>query len=382
MDCIGNCIVCGKCKFDGILDNYSRVPAGNEKETFSPRKGLGVAIDLGTTTVVLAVLDLENGQTLSRRSFMNPQLKFGPDIISRINAANSGHLEELHHLIINPLTAEVEAMAKLHAPREITEITIAGNTTMIHLLMGFPCEQLGVSPFKPTHILEDEYRLFGYPARIIPWFSTFVGGDIAAGLLYIGLQQGKRFLLSDLGTNGEMALFDGEKLWVTSAAAGPAFAKGGAGGASAVINTMAGLLGDGMVDEAGVLAANPPSPSPFSQKDIRDIQLAKSAIRSGMEVLLQLAGLLYHDLDSVFLAGGIGQAVNLDAAVKIGLLPSSWQKKTLALGNTSLGGAAHLLLFPTEIAIIHDFIQTAKEINLASLPLFSDYFMKYINFDM
>jgi len=202
-----------------------------------------------------------------------------------------------------------------------------------------------------------------------------VGGDVMAGLLHV-LREGKRrFLLIDLGTNGEMALADGYKLIVTSTAAGPAF-ESGRGGASGVIHTLAELVRGGIVDETGLLEGN----AALTQKQIRDLQLAKSAVRSGLEILLAAAGLAYGDLDAVYLAGGIGQTMDVRDAVDIGLLPDALREKARAVGNASLGGAALLLRAPQAAAADMARLQTAEEINLAEHPMFNDCFMEYMGF--
>jgi uncharacterized 2Fe-2S/4Fe-4S cluster protein (DUF4445 family) len=214
----------------------------------------------------------------------------------------------------------------------------------------------------------------------MPWLAAFVGGDITAGLIYTKAMAAERFLLIDLGTNGEMALYDRGRLTVTSAAAGPAFeasAPAPGGGASGVISLLAGLVRRGIADETGLLTGE----SVFSQKQIRDLQLAKSAVRSGLEILLKSSSLGYDGLDSVYLAGGIGQAMDVADAADIGLIPAGLSGKTAAVGNAALGGAVMSLLAPEEAAAEADkFTREAVEINLAAHPDFNDYFMEYMYF--
>jgi uncharacterized 2Fe-2S/4Fe-4S cluster protein (DUF4445 family) len=212
----------------------------------------------------------------------------------------------------------------------------------------------------------------------MPWLSAFVGGDITAGLLHV-LQYGKeRFLLIDLGTNGEMVLYNSGILTVTSAAAGPAF-EGGHGNASGVIHELARLVRTGAVDETGLLNGE----SVFTQKDVRDLQLAKSAVRSGLDILLGgAAGLTYDGLDAVYLAGGIGQAMDVNDAADIGLIPRELCGKTIAVGNSSLGGAARLLLSPSQTAdVLRDLLKGCNEVNLAAHPRFGELFIQNMSFD-
>jgi uncharacterized 2Fe-2S/4Fe-4S cluster protein (DUF4445 family) len=343
--CIQNCLACGKCGSFNILGAFQ-----GSAQTFRPRPGYGVAVDLGTTTVVLAQADLTTGEIIARHSFFNPQRSFGPDVISRIQAANEGRLSELSRLINESIAAGIKA---LNIPVE--EIVVAGNTTMIHLLLGLSCESLGTAPFKPAHRLEERYRLFGCNTRIIPWFSAFAGGDVMSGVLHVLAYGRERFLLIDLGTNGEMALYDNGKLTVTATAAGPAF-EGGHGTASNSIRELARLARTGG-------SFLPPSV-------ISDLMLAKSAVRSGLEILLE--GCVP---DVVFLAGGIGQAMDVEDAADSGIIPPGLRGRTHAVGNASLGGAVRLLFSPSE-PLPAEF----TEINLAGHPRFNQLFMENMAF--
>jgi len=383
--CIGDCLACGKCGDFLILDGFNANDQG-----FEPREGRGIAIDIGTTSVVLALIDLLSGAVMARHSFLNPQRAYGPDVISRISAANNGGLEAMRRVITEEITAGINALTAARGGGKARDIVIAGNTVMTHLLLGLTCESLGVSPFRPAHALEERYDLAGVlgmpgaadcPVRILPWLAAFVGGDITAGLLYVLPEGQERFMLVDLGTNGEMALYDRGRLIVTSTAAGPAF-EGGAsrGGASGVMDELARLVREGFVDETGLLACG--SPGSFTQKEIRDLQLAKSAVRSGLEILLETAGLDYEALGAVYLAGGIGQAMDVDSAVTIGLLPRELRAKTRAAGNASLGGAARMLMAPKGAEADMEKLRAAEEeINLAAHPRFNELFMEHMYFE-
>ncbi|MCL2719710.1 MAG: ASKHA domain-containing protein [Treponema sp.] len=354
-NCTKNCIVCGKCSSFPILTEFN--DKLNDSINFQQRDGYGIAIDIGTTTVVLALLDLSNGKILNRRNFLNPQRKFGSDVISRIKAANEGHLDELRSLIKESLLKclnELLEFQKIQS-NQIIDISIAGNTTMIYLLLGFPCESLGAAPFKPSFNLALQYNFndifltqdFTCPVQIIPWFAAFVGGDIMAGLLHVIPQEKNRFLLIDLGTNGELVLYNNGKLTVTSTAAGSAFEN---------INGNA-------------------------YENTSDLQLAKSAIRSGLEILLETNNLVYKDIDAVYLAGGIGQVMDINYAVTIGLIPLELKNICSAIGNASLGGAVCTLLSPNLSNIkIKNLLSDFTEINLAFHPNFNEYFTEYLSF--
>ena len=377
VDCDRDCLNCGKCtaREFAILDRFSPIGAG-----YTPREGFGLAIDLGTTSVALALIDLTTGAVVARHSFMNPQRGLGADVITRIAAANAGKLDDLQGRITAALNDGVKALMNAKGVQTLADVVIAGHTAMTYLLLGLPCESLGAAPFRPAYALRDTYE--GLPGidcsvRVAPHISAFVGGDVTAGLLHVIGEGAPRFLLMDLGTNGEMALWDHGTLWVTSTAAGPAFEGAGLdGGASAVIEKLACLVREDAADETGRLLDA--GKSPFTQKQIRDLQLAKSAVRTGTELLLETAGLAYDALDAVYLAGGVGQAIDADDAVTVGLLPSAGRVR--AVGNASLGGAARMLLDPAKQEAAREMAARAREVSLAAHPRFQELFAEYMGF--
>jgi len=382
--CHGNCITCGKCNNFRILDQYAQSGTAHE-----PREGYGIAIDIGTTTVVLTLVDLTIGTTLARHSFLNPQRKFGPDVISRIDAANKGHLDELTQAIKTDTASAVRELLKTEdiLPESITQMAIAGNTTMIYLLLGLSCESLGVQPFKPAFPVNDSYTcasLFDIPGVscdvfVLPYLAAFIGGDITAGLLHTMAFSKQQFLLLDLGTNGEMGLYKNGELIVTATAAGPAFDTIGRGGASGVISVLANMLSKGDIDESGFLCTES---SDLSQTQVRELQLAKSAVRTGVEILIKESGLSYDDLEALYLAGGIGQAIDVSDACAIGLIPSELENKAISVGNVALGGAVSLLLAPgKQWRVVENLLASAKEINLSTHRDFSDFYMDFMFFE-
>lgn len=329
-----------------------------------------VAVDLGTTTIAMQLRELSSGRVISSYCETNPQRRYGADVLSRIQAAGQGHAEEMKESIWQVIkrgmkqfteAASSEAVWLEGTNPEITQsiacISIAGNTTMEHLLMGLPTESLGKSPFIPVKIGLQETQFEGLPVYVMPGISAFVGGDIVAGLYYTGLLKfdGKSSVLFlDLGTNGEMALTDGNRMLVTATAAGPAF-EGGAGAAvpgSDMIALMASFLKEGIMDETGLLAepyftegirvfpdkdSNPEKSIFVTQQDIRALQMAKAAIRAGVEILWEK--MEYPEISQVYLAGGFGYYLDVEAAITIGLLPKEMCGNVKAVGNTSLAGA-------------------------------------------
>ena len=389
--CDGNCTVCGRCANAPILTKFMV-----KGEDFKPRTGYGIAVDIGTTTLVFALINLEDGKLVGTKSRLNPQREFGPDVISRIEAAGKGKLGSMQNMITDSISQAADELMAAHniPPADIAEIAIASNTVMTHLLLGLDPKSLGVLPFKPVASLAESYSAWELlpnagidcPVKIFPWIAAYVGGDITAGLALILPDGRERFLLIDLGTNGEMALYNRGELIVTATAAGPAFEQTVAasgqgspafGSASGVITALAELVREGRLDDTGALEDE----EVFTQKQVRDLQLAKSAIRSGLEILLEVAGLTYHEVDMVYLAGGIGQAMVIADALTIGLIPPEMQDKATPAGNACLGGAAAVLANPKGLEYATRLIGSATEINLATHPKFNDYFMEYMYFE-
>ena len=386
--CTANCITCGRCAGTTILDEFH---TNNKHHT--PREGAGIAVDVGTTTVVLALVDLMAGEVLVRHSFMNPQRAFGADVISRIDAATKGHLEELTHLIITTISEELTVLLTGGEVTscQVVDMVIGCNTVMSHLLLGLPCQSLGVAPYKPATTLEssyDSHDLFkssgiDCPIRIMPWMGAYVGGDVTAGLIYLLPEEKNRFLLMDLGTNGELALFNNGQLTVTATAAGSAFeqpvmaTKERFQGASTVITALANLVREGEIDEKGRLKTE----SIFTQSQVRELQLAKSAIRAGLDILLEQEQLSFDELEAVYLAGGIGQGVNVRDAIAIGIMPSELENKAFPIGNACLGGAVAFLQRPQQAGKdLERLLAEVKEVNLAASTSFSETFVKHLFF--
>lgn len=317
-------------------------------------------------------------------------------------------------------------------PDAIRCMCIAGNTTMEHLLMGLPTESLGRSPFTPVEIGLQECRMpeggidASFPVYLTPGISAFVGGDIVAGLYHCGLLtnpdadshhpvnpnarptasgsltplSGSAALFIDLGTNGEMAITDGRRMLVTATAAGPAF-EGGAGASvqgSDMIALTASLLKQHIIDETGLLAepyfekgitlpvsgryAGKTEEIYLTQKDIRDLQMAKAAVRAGVEILCEKMD--FPEITQVYLAGGFGYYLDADAAMTVGLLPENMRKKICAVGNTSLAGAFKIGRDLTVHALQKEaFVQrlgAIESVNLAEQRSFEALYLGYLNF--
>jgi uncharacterized 2Fe-2S/4Fe-4S cluster protein (DUF4445 family) len=351
----------------------------------------GVAVDIGTTSLVFYLVNLITGSVVETRAILNPQAKYGGDVISRIQFTSSREdgLGILQAEILKAVNSELKHLIRFAeiSENEIIKIVIAGNTTMLHLLLGVDPLPLALAPFKAVFLDEkilrgEELNLACFPkgeVKILPSISAFVGADIVAGLASISpSDKYKCFLFMDIGTNGELALSTENHIWCCSTAAGPAFEGAkiscGMGAVEGAISAFgnegytvlgdekpAGICGSGLIDavawlcETGKLdqegymkdefiivpaeLSATGEPVSLTQNDIREVQLAKSAISSGVKILLKQAGLTFAQLDALFLAGGFGNYINLESAVRIGLIPSELRKKIIPLGNTSGTGA-------------------------------------------
>ncbi len=414
-----------------VLANTAKL----SEHTTTTKDRYAIAIDIGTTTIAVSLLEIYSGDILYTYTTVNKQRVYGADVITRMDASNNGKQKELKESIQKDLMLGIKAVVEItEIPRDrIERIAIAGNTTMGHLLLGYSCKTLGSFPFTPVNIttimLTFEEVLYSdylkLPVVLLPGISTFVGADIAAGLLacdYDRVDQINLFI--DLGTNGEMAVGNRNKILVSSTAAGPAFEGGniscGVGSipgaicnfeiseklsyrtigdkaplgicGTGVIELVAELLKNGIVDETGLLIEEyfingyPIVTDPegnkmmFTQRDIREIQLAKAAIRAGVEILIKRYAIEYEDINSLYLAGGFGYKMNTDKAIEIGLLPRELAGRIQAVGNSSLQGAVKYLTERGACERLEQIIQVTEEINLSVDKDFNDLYVGYMNF--
>lgn len=361
--------------------------------------GYFIAADIGTTTLVMEKRKKCDGRVEAVYKEVNVQRAFGADVLTRMNASLSGRGKELSE----KMTAQLEkGMDQLCADGEKVDfMVIAANTTMVHLLMNYSVESLSHAPFIPESLDEIITEIGGVKTFIMPGFSAFVGGDIGAGLYMLDFlknksvdgeneENGKWNLFIDLGTNAELVLFSGNSGICCAAAAGPAF-DGDAGTGffgSDMIAVLANLLEEGIMDENGTLnddhfeegvsVAVKSGTMRISQKQIRNLQLAKAAVRSGIELLLQKADIGIDQISHVFLAGGFGYYLDVRGAVKIGLLPKELENRTEACGNTALLGAA---VYGYKILTGEDrgLPVRMKAINLAEEEEFAKSYVNHIN---
>jgi uncharacterized 2Fe-2S/4Fe-4S cluster protein (DUF4445 family) len=414
--------VTGPMKLD-IAQWETTILSDDSTFEFTPASGLGVAVDLGTTTLVAQLVDLATGRVRAVRTALNPQVVYGADVMSRVElavgAGGAGKLRDLIREEIGRLIGELTT-------EPLTVVAIVGNTVMHHLFCGIDLEPLSHAPFEAVRdgletfrAAELGWRLAGDPeVQFLPCLGSFVGSDILAGILATKLHQSEELAaLIDLGTNGEIVIGNRERMLCASTAAGPAFEGGkistGMRAATGAITQVSfddgqlrvqvlggesprGICGSGLVDAVAVgldtgavrasgrlnvkgpwMVAEPVS---LTQNDIRELQLAKAAIAAGVRILLARLGAAASDIRKVYLAGAFGNYVNRSSARRIGLLDFPLEMVQPA-GNTALLGAKMSLFLAQRGAVEHAEIRARTEhLSLAADDRFLDTYVEEMTF--
>jgi uncharacterized 2Fe-2S/4Fe-4S cluster protein (DUF4445 family) len=382
----------------------------------------GVALDIGTTTIVGALTDLSSGEKKSVASRTNPQVHFGDDVVGRIQYVEEHEdgLDRLHRRLIgclNEIFLELTDKADIELS-EIYEVTAVGNSTMTHLLLGIPPDPIAHAPYVPViregiDMKARELKLDVHPSanlHVLPNISGYVGSDTVAVALAARLMHSDDVLLAiDIGTNGEVIMGNRDRLISCSCAAGPAFegarirhgmrASEGAiskvvindrietaviGGGrarglcgSGLLDAVAELLRCGMIDSTGRIVqedklpedlpdplrqalttvkdepaitlvedhrSKTQGPIVLTQRDVRELQLAKAAIWAGIQVVCGEFGLQPNEVSQVLLAGGFGNFIRRSSAKRIGLLPNTPNRQIEFIGNAASVGARIALM--------------------------------------
>jgi len=387
----------------------------------------GIAIDIGTTTLASNLYDT-NGNILSTDSRLNPQSTFGADVISRIEASLAGRSGDLANAIRSTLDEMIATLCKSAkvCSKDVDSVVITGNTAMLYLLVDASPVTLSRAPFIADRyfgecILADELGLTSLNESceiyLPPCIAAFVGADTVCAILASKiLDKNESSLLADIGTNGEMALWADGKLSVCSTAAGPAFegvgiscGMRGAVGAidrvsivngsllchvigeaapigicgSGLIDAVAAILDLEILDETGYLEDDDVSLCPtisLTQQDIRMVQLAKSAIYSGICTLMRSSGVSFDDIGKMYIAGGFGNYLNMRSAARVGLIPSELEDRISVIGNAALAGASMLLLNKDMRNKAKDVADKACVVELSSNPVFAELYMNNMLF--
>ena len=389
-------------------------------------EGYGLAVDIGTTTVAIDILDLSTGEEVFNSADMNGQRIRGEDVLARIQYAEEGGTEELHSLVlrtIDDLIASCDIPG--FSPDRIGSAYIAGNTAMTHLFLGVDPSPIRLPPFEPVvkdaRISGAESRLnISRDAKVIcmPSVASYVGGDITSDIVDAGMDVSDELsLLIDVGTNGEVALGNRDMIMCCSSSAGPAFegsqmtsgmlARTGAidsiridGGklsytvigdskpkgicGSAVIDLVAQLFRNGYVDKRGNLTERSGAKDGvftivddivMTQSEISNVIMTKAAIYSASRSMVRNLGVSFDDLDRIYIAGGFGNFINMDSAITIGLFPDVDRSKFEYLGNASLSGAKKALLSKGFRDRIDELFPKMTYVDLSSDPVFYDEYM-------
>ena len=404
----------------------------NHQQTLAPilpvtsKKGLVCGIDIGTTTVVVYLYRGADGVCLGSLAKQNAQATFGADVISRIQGATTLKalplIQKATTTQLSQMITEVCEGAKVTCD-QITFCTIAANTTMLHFLTGLDPSSLAVAPFTPLSLFGTMYRgeqlnlPLSCDVYCIPCVSAYVGGDITAGIAACEMDlQNKTTLLIDVGTNGEMAIKkkDSDTIYTLATAAGPAFegahithGVGGIDGAickieQGVVSTInnappIGICGSGLLDaiammvneeiieESGYLEDDfpitPDGKIVITPKDVREVQLAKSAICSGVIRLMELSQVKPEEVDCVYFAGGFGNHLNPKSAATIGLIPPSLADKCQGVGNTAGLGAVKAALDDSFLERLEQLPLQITYFELSGDARFNQLFMENMIFE-
>lgn len=382
--------------------------------------------DLGTTTIALVLMDKKSGDLRQSCVFLNPQHSFGADVVSRIQASCEGQGTELTAQIRETLQRETTLLCQKNGQtsEDITLCMIGGNTTMIHLLMGYDCSPLATSPFIPREKSPAPFSADGTEVRIMPWLSAFVGGDITAGIHACGLENTEDTrLLIDLGTNGEMVLSLKGHLYAAATAAGPALEGGCLScGCAAVPGAISqvrlqrglaqtatidnkipvGLCGSGaltlcaellrynLLSPEGILSDSFPADGIFLGRtadgrslhfladDLRQLQLAIASIGAGIDTVCKEAGILPESIECLYVGGGFGFFLPIEDGILLRMLPNLSPDNIHITGNTCLQG---LYLCSQKDEKTHMVSLPYTIVNLAAHPYYKERFLHHMTYD-
>lgn len=408
----------------------------------APGNGLyGVAVDVGTTTMVAYLMNLEDGSVVDVDSALNPQRVYGGDVISRSDFASQSEENgrKMQQLVVDKLDGMICGMARrkgIDAGR-IFHIVLVGNTTMMHMLAGLTTRNISVSPFIPavTEEITLPARELGFTlanamATVGPCVAGYVGADTVACVLDCGMDRSDELcLMVDIGTNGEIALGDKNGIICCSTAAGPALegahikcGMGGVTGAisrvnlsdgvdigvigggeaqgicgSGLVDAIAGMLDRGYIDEMGGMdedemgeLAGEDAGRPalmltesvmITQRDVREVQLAKAAIAAGIQTLIAQRGCAIGDIGALYIAGGFGNYIDRERAARIGLLPRELLTRMKPVGNAAGAGAKRMLMSCAELDRASDIARNMEYLELSARTDFQDLFVDGMCFE-
>lgn len=385
---------------------------------FTPQEGYGVAVDLGTTTLVAQLVNLQTAEVMAVETMLNPQVKFGADLISRIQHALDGGAPEMTQMIRRTIGQMVASMLKKKAV-PLARMTLVGNTAMQLLFSGCDVTPLSAYPFETNDLGEKLFQAkeLGWDFEVsggilfYPSIGSFVGSDILAGICATGLHEKETYTaLIDLGTNGEIVVGNKEQIVCASTAAGPAFEGAnismGMRAVTGAISSLTlsngtinpdvignakprGICGSALIDAVAIfkqqeligmfgeissgeeriqVAGN----VFLTQKDINEFLLAKAAIAAGLQILSRQLGIEPADIHEIYIAGGFGSYINLEHVTQAGMI-ATLPEKIHKMGNTALIGAKMFLFAGMQEA--ENIRQKTTHVNLEGAPDFQDIYV-------
>ena len=373
-----------------------------------------LCLDIGTTTLALALVSMDNGNVINVETATNPQGIFGADVMTRIDFCRKNGVEKLQSVLIEKINRMVE---KINVSMPL-DMYISANVTMLHTFFGEDCTSIGVSPYTAKFLESrvEKGEKLGLKnvknAISLPSIHSFMGADLVAGMNYTGLpSSGKYNLLVDLGTNAEIVLYSKDSAVCTSAAAGPCFEGANIScGMSATdgaiykftrkngqielctINKKSpqGICGTGLVDVVAALLDDEIDDTGYmaedykiygniviNQADIRQFQLAKSAVFSAIITLINLEKIGFEQVENLYISGGFSAKIDVEKAVKVGLLPHKLREKCVPINNSSLLGNVK---FAYEKNDLNFYVKMAKYVDLSRDSAFSELFVENMKF--
>lgn len=398
-------------KEEEIVSEIGKYNKGNLTDS------LCFVLDIGTTTLALALVSLDSHQIVDVITGTNPQRMFGADIMTRIDYCQKNSVGELHTALIS----EINQMLKHFHISQKLDMYIAGNTTMLHTFFNVDCSSIGVAPYHAKFL--DSQKSTGSALGLqnidhvvsLPGIHSFVGADLVAGMNYIGMPaDGKYNLLVDLGTNAEIILFSKESALCTAAAAGPCFeganitcgmsatngaifscsceeckhlqlktigdakAKGICG--TGLIDIVATLLECDVIDETGYMECEDyliTEQVYLSNSDVRQFQLAKSAIFSAIKTLLEMEEITFDQVETLYISGGFSAKIDVENAIKTGLLPAELKEKCVSINNSSLLGTMKFVCENNDLSL---YLENSKYVDLAASKTFTELFIQNMMF--